>query len=119
MSFGSGKTVVTGGCGFIGAHLCAHLAQRGEDIVVVDDLSVGSPANLEALGLGAVDVQSVDIRDAESLTRLLRRSRPEKVIHLAAVHFIPLCESDPLNAIRTNVEGTQGLLQACAAAGSI
>ena len=119
MSFGSGKTVVTGGCGFIGAHLCAHLAQRGEDIVVVDDLSVGSPANLEALGLGAVDVQSVDIRDAESLTRLLRKSRPEKVIHLAAVHFIPLCESDPLNAIRTNVEGTQGLLQACAAAGSI
>jgi len=41
------------------------------------------------------------------------------VIHLAAVHFIPLCESDPVNAIRTNVEGTQALLQACTAAGSI
>jgi UDP-glucose 4-epimerase len=119
VSVGSGKTVMTGGCGFIGAHLCAHLVQRGDDIVVVDDLSVGSPANLEALGLGAVDVQSVDIRDAESLTRLLRKVRPEKVIHLAAVHFIPLCESDPLNAIRTNVEGTQALFQACAAAGSI
>jgi UDP-glucose 4-epimerase len=111
--------MVTGGCGFIGAHLCAHLTQRGDDIVVVDDLSVGSRANLEALGVGAVDVQAVDIRDVESLTRLLRKSRPEKVIHLAAVHFIPLCESDPLNAIRTNVEGTQALLQACTAAGSI
>jgi UDP-glucose 4-epimerase len=111
--------MVTGGCGFIGAHLCAHLTQGGEDIVVVDDLSVGSRANLEALGVGAVDVQTVDIRDVESLTRLLRKSRPEKVIHLAAVHFIPLCESDPLNAIRTNVEGTQALLQACAAADSI
>ncbi len=93
--------------------------QRGEDVVVVDDLSVGSRGNLEALGLGAVDVQTVDIRDVESLTRLLRKSRPEEVIHLAAVHFIPLCESDPLNAIRTNVEGTQALLQACTAAGSI
>jgi len=81
---------VTGGCGFIGAHLCAHLVQRGEDIVVVDDLSVGSPGNLEALDVAAVDVQTVDIRDVESLTRLLRKSRPEKVIHLAAVHFIPL-----------------------------
>jgi UDP-glucose 4-epimerase len=111
--------MVTGGCGFIGAHLCAHLLQNGESIVVVDDLSVGSRANLEALGVGAVDVQTVDIRDVESLTRLLRKSRPEKVIHLAAVHFIPLCESDPLNAIRTNVEGTQALLQACTAAGSI
>jgi UDP-glucose 4-epimerase len=119
VSLGSGKTVVTGGCGFIGAHLCAHLVKRGEDIVVVDDLSVGSRGNLEALGVTAVDIQAVDIRDAESLTRLLRKSRPETVIHLAAVHFIPLCEADPLNAIRTNVEGTQALLQACSAAGSV
>lgn len=119
MSLSCGRTVVTGGCGFIGAHLCAHLVQRGEDIVVVDDLSVGSRGNLEALGVTAVDIQTVDIRDVESLTRLLRKSRPEKVIHLAAVHFIPLCESDPVNAIRTNVEGTQALLEACTAAGSI
>jgi UDP-glucose 4-epimerase len=114
----SGKTVVTGGCGFIGAHLCAHLVQEGEDVVVLDDLSVGSRRNLEALDV-AVDVQTVDIRDIESLTRLLRKSRPEKVVHLAAVHFIPLCEADPLNAIRTNVEGTQALLEACTAAGSV
>jgi UDP-glucose 4-epimerase len=119
MSPGTGKTVVTGGCGFIGAHLCAHLMQRGEDVVVIDDLSVGHRGNLEALGVAAVDVQTVDIRDIDSLTGLLRKSLPEKVIHLAAVHFIPLCESDPLNAIRTNVEGTQALLQACTAAGSV
>jgi UDP-glucose 4-epimerase len=120
VSLRSGKTVVTGGCGFIGAHLSADLVQSGEDVVVVDDLSVGSRGNLEALGVGAaVDVHAIDIRDVASLTRLLRTTRPEKVIHLAAVHFIPLCESDPLNAIRANVEGTQGLLQACAAAGSI
>jgi UDP-glucose 4-epimerase len=120
VSLRSGKVVLTGGCGFIGAHLCADLVQGGEDVVVVDDLSVGNRGNLEALSVGAaVDVQAIDIRDVASLTRLLRTSRPEKVIHLAAVHFIPRCESDPLNAIRTNVEGTQALLQACAAAGSI
>jgi UDP-glucose 4-epimerase len=114
-----GKTLVTGGGGFIGAHLCAQLVKRGENVVVVDDLSVGRRENLEAVGLKEVDVKTVDIRDVESLTRLLRKTRPEKVIHLAAIHFIPLCESDPLNAIRTNVEGTQALLQACEAAGSV
>jgi UDP-glucose 4-epimerase len=119
VNLNAGKTVVTGGCGFIGAHLCAYLAQAGEDVVVVDDLSLGSPRNLEALGIGAVALRTVDLRDVESLTRLLRDVRPEKVIHLAAIHFIPLCESDPLNAIRTNVEGTQALLQACEAADSV
>jgi UDP-glucose 4-epimerase len=113
------KALVTGGCGFIGAHLCVELVQSGEDVVVVDDLSVGSNVNLEALGVEGVDVQAIDIRDVASLTGLLRASRPAKVIHLAAVHFIPRCESDPLNAIRTNVEGTQALLQACTAADSV
>jgi UDP-glucose 4-epimerase len=119
VSVHSPKTLVTGGCGFIGAHLCAHLVQRGEDVVVVDDLSVGSRGNLETLGVAALDVQTVDIRNVESLTRVVRKTRPEKVIHLAAVHFIPLCESDPVNAIRTNVEGTQALLQACKTSASI
>jgi hypothetical protein len=40
------KTVVTGGCRFIGAHLCAHLIQQGKDVVAVDDLGVGSRLNL-------------------------------------------------------------------------
>ena len=112
------KTLVTGGCGFIGAHLCADLVQGGEDVLVVDDLTVGSRVNLEALAVG-VDIKAIDIRDVASLTGLLRASRPEKVIHLAAVHFIPRCESDPLTAIRTNVEGTQALLQACTEADSV
>jgi UDP-glucose 4-epimerase len=119
VSLASGKTLVTGGCGFIGSHLCAHLLQGGQDVVVADDLSLGRRGNLGALRVNEVDLQTVDIRDVESLARLLQKSRPERVIHLAAIHFIPLCESDPLNAIRTNVEGTQALLQACEAAGSV
>ena len=113
------KTVVTGGCGFIGAHVCAELVRSGEDVAIVDDLSVGSRRNLEAVDAGAVEVQAVDVRDEASLTRFFQTSRPEKVIHLAAVHFIPRCEADPVSAIRTNVEGTQTLLQACTAAGSV
>jgi UDP-glucose 4-epimerase len=115
----SDKIVVTGGCGFIGAHVCAHLSRQGNDVVAVDDLSVGNPRNLEALGASGVDVQEADVRDAESLAQVLEVSRPETVIHLAAVHFIPACESDPPNAIRTNVEGTQALLQACASTPSV
>jgi UDP-glucose 4-epimerase len=93
--------------------------EESEEVVVADDLSLGRRRNLDALGVNEVDVQTVDIRDVVLLTRLLRKSRPAKVIHLAAIHFIPQCESDPLNAIRTNVEGTQALLQACEAAGSV
>jgi len=113
------KTVVTGGCGFIGSHLCAELVRNGEDVVVVDDLSVGSRSNLEALEVRGVEVRAIDIRDEASLARLLQTARAEKVVHLAAVHFIPRCEADPVGAIRTNVEGTQSVLQACTAAGSV
>jgi UDP-glucose 4-epimerase len=113
------KTAVTGGCGFIGAHLCAELVQDGEDVVAIDDLSVGSRGNLDALGAGEMDVQAFDIRDVASVTRVLQAFRPDRVVHLAAIHFVPRCEADPLSAIRTNVEGTQALLEACAAAGSI
>jgi UDP-glucose 4-epimerase len=115
----SGKTVVTGGCGFIGARLCEHLVQAGEDVVVIDDLSLGVRQNIAAHSAAAVDVHPVDIRNVDAVSRLLRESRAEKVIHLAAVHFIPKCEADPVHAIRANVEGTQALLEACARAPSI
>ena len=110
-----GKVIVTGGCGFIGAELCRHLAEAGEEVVVVDDLSLGDPANLAV----EVELLEQDIRDAERLARLLRQTKAEAVVHLAAIHFIPACESDPPAAIRTNVEGTQALLQACLGADTI
>lgn len=114
-----GKTIVTGGCGFIGSHLCRHLVESGAEVIVVDDLSLGSRANLSADVSAHVDVAELDVRDAQQVGRLLRRSGAETLIHLAAIHFIPACESDPLAAIRTNVEGTQAVLDACAGATSI
>ena len=109
------KIIVTGGCGFIGPELCRQLVRSGAEVVVVDNLGVGAAANL------AVEVELVeqDIRDAERLERSIRGTNAEVLVHLAAIHFIPACEADPPGAIRTNVEGTQAVLQACAAAGTI
>src|SRR5262245_28979605 len=49
------SVVVTGGAGFIGANLCRELVSRGAEVVVIDDLSTGSAANLDGVGARLVE----------------------------------------------------------------
>ena len=115
----SGKILVTGGCGFIGAHLCRRLVESDADVVVVDDLRLGQIENLGGDVAGSVDIRSLEIAAPEDLERVLSEARVERVIHLAAMHFIPACEANPVDAIRVNVAGTQALLSACMRAPSV
>ena len=65
------KVLVTGGAGFIGSNLVDALLERGDDVVVLDNLTTGRRANLEpALSRGAKLVVE-DIRDADLVTQLL------------------------------------------------
>ena len=80
--------LVTGGCGYIGSHLVKRLSEIGEQVVVFDNLSAGSPSALlhnEELIVG-------DIRDTVSLARLFTTHSFETVYHLAAL--VNAAESD-------------------------
>jgi len=110
--------IVTGGAGFIGSNLVDALIERGEDVVVVDDLSTGRRANLDgALAQGAT-LHELDVCDAPALRELFEQVRPERVFHLAAQIDVRRSVSDPAADARVNVEGTINVLAAAQAAGA-
>ena len=111
------RAIVTGGAGFIGSNLVDALLDRGDEVLVVDNLSTGREANLEdALGRGA-SLHRVDIRDGNEVGQLVERERPEVIFHLAAQIDVRKSVADPAFDARTNVEGTVNLLEAARAAG--
>jgi UDP-glucose 4-epimerase len=112
------EVFVTGGCGFVGARLCADLVREGRRVVALDNLSLGTPGNWAADAAAEIELVNVDVRDQSALQRLFATRRPAVVYHLAAIHFIPACDADPAGAISVNVTGTQALLSALAAARS-
>lgn len=114
-----GRALVTGGFGFVGPQLCRTLVEAGAAVAVLDDLSVGSAENLDASIAAEVETLVGDVRDVEAVERHLREFGPSSVFHLAAVHFIPTCETQPTLAISVNVAGSQSVLEACSRTDSI
>lgn len=106
------KVVVTGGAGFIGANLCRALAER-HDVVVVDDLSTGSTANLAGL---EVDLRIGSVLDTEHVRRACRGA--EVVVHLAAVPSVPRSLENPRRSHEVNVTGTVAILDAAREVGA-
>ncbi len=111
------KALVTGGAGFIGSNLVDALVERGDQVTVVDDLSTGKRENLEqALGNGAA-LEEIDIRDAEAVSDVVGRTKPDVIFHLAAQIDVRKSVADPANDARINVEGTVNVLSAAQAHG--
>jgi UDP-glucose 4-epimerase len=110
------KVLVTGGAGFIGSHLAERLLADGADVVVLDDLSTGSLANIEHL-IGRPDFEHHigSITDDALVTKLVRRCHV--VVHLAAAVGVRLIVERPVHTIETNVQGTRAVLDAAADAG--
>jgi UDP-glucose 4-epimerase len=96
----------------VGSALVRRLLAEGSQVVVVDDLSRGSPENLGP-NLDQVTVVEQDV--TAELGTVLASFRPQVVFHLAARHFIPDCDADPLRCLKVNVEGTRAVLKATAA----
>jgi UDP-glucose 4-epimerase len=113
------RVLVTGGFGFVGSALCRALVELGCEVAALDDMSVGTSENLAAEVARDVEPLVADVRDSETVVRLVGRFRPGVVFHLAAVHFIPTCERHPTLAVGVNVAGTQSVLEACSRAGSV
>lgn len=101
------RILVTGGAGFIGAHVCTALLRSGHDVLVADDLRTGRAEQVPA---GA----RVEVSDIEgvALTEVFARFAPEVVVHLAAQISVAQSVAFPMNDLRTNVMGTVNVLEA-------
>jgi UDP-glucose 4-epimerase len=112
------KTLVTGGAGFIGSNLVDSLVARGDEVVVVDNLTTGRRSNLdEALEAGA-ELVELDIREAGALAALFAEKQPETVFHLAAQIDVRKSLEDPAFDASINVGGTANVMEAARGAGT-
>jgi UDP-glucose 4-epimerase len=110
------KALVTGGAGFIGSNLVDALLARGDEVVVVDDLSTGRRENLEAGLEGGASLVEADIRDRATMEQIAGREQPEVVFHLAAQIDVRKSIADPAFDASINVGGTANVLEAARAA---
>lgn len=112
------RVMVTGGAGFIGSHLVDALVERGEEVLVLDDLSSGRRSNLaQALDAGVTLLEG-DIADPATVDNAFDEFGPAQVFHLAAQIDVRKSISDPLFDLEVNVGGTINLLNAAVRSGS-
>lgn len=112
------RSLVTGGAGFIGSNLVDALVARGDEVVVLDNLSSGKRENLtKALSEGARLVEG-DITDPDDVDLAFTEGPPDLVFHLAAQIDVRLSVADPAFDLNVNVAGTLGLLERLRAQGS-
>jgi UDP-glucose 4-epimerase len=106
-------SLVTGGAGFIGSHLVETLLAAGRRVLVIDDLSTGSAANLQHVqGHPHLKLVIDNVSNAARLAELVQQA--DEVYHLAAVVGVRLVLEDPSLTVATNVDPTERLLRLCA-----
>lgn len=104
------KTLITGGAGFIGSHLAEHLKAAGRRLVLVDNLTTGSRANVEALLDERCEL--VEAPAGEALRDPSVLENVEEIYHLAAAVGVMLVVDDPTSMVRTNIDETAAVLDA-------
>ena len=116
------KVLVTGGCGFIGSHVCEFYTRRGDEVIAYDNMTkyelrrTGYAADLardynrdELLGMG-VDIRQEDVRDAATLSQCAKEC--DFIVHTAAQPAMTISWEDPVLDFSTNVTGTLNVLEA-------
>src|SRR3954462_11668306 len=106
--------MLTGGAGYIGAHVLRALQAAGERVVVLDDLSTGDPGRVPA----DVPLITTSVLDGRRVTQALREHEVEGVIHLAGKKAVEESVRFPLRYYHENAEGVRTLLQAMADTGT-
>ena len=108
------KTLVTGGCGFIGSHVVDRLLADGHSVTVIDNLSTGRAENLaHHRGCDRLTVVNKNIADARSIEQHF--AGIDWVFHLAALADIVPSIQHPMAYHASNVDGTIAVLEACRA----
>jgi UDP-glucose 4-epimerase len=111
------RTLVTGGAGFIGSNLVDALLARGDEVVVIDNLTTGRESNLDQAKANGVDLIQADIREGAEIARIVEAAGPEAIFHLAAQIDVRKSVAEPAADARINVEGTVNVLEAARRAG--
>lgn len=103
------KLLVTGGAGFIGSAVIKHFQQFDYEIFVVDNLSFG---NRKFINVPDDCFFETDILNRQKVFDLVVGIKPDIILHLAAIHFIPYCNQHPYESSNINIQGTMNLLDA-------
>ena len=104
------RALITGGAGFIGSHLADRLLDRGDQVVLLDDLSTGRLSNIEHLN-GRSDAEFVlgSILNTDLVDHVV--SRVDTIFHLAAAVGVNLIVEKPLESLITNIRGTETVVE--------
>ena len=106
------RVLVTGGCGFIGGHLCEYLIKKGHVVTALDDLSTGSINNVASLrGNKKFAFVKGNICNARTVNKLVQGT--DVVFHLASVVGVKLVCDEPVRTIETMADGTSVVIKAC------
>lgn len=103
------RVLITGGAGFIGSHLADAYVQRGDDVLVIDDLSTGTIENIRHLKDNPKFQYTIDSVHNQPVTAELV-DQCDIVFHLAAAVGVKLIVESPVRTIETNVRGTEVVL---------
>ncbi len=98
------KTLVTGGAGFLGSHIVDNLIDQGHEVIVIDNLSSGSIANINP----KAEFHKVDLKDSEEI---IANNEIDLVIHCAAQTDVRVSLADPLKDMKENIENSLILLE--------
>jgi len=105
--------LITGGCGFVGSNIAAYLLERGDSVVVFDNLSrLGAAANLAWLRtLGNVNFVYGDARNQNDLAQFFEQNKLDAIFHLAGQVAMTTSMQDPRRDFESNVLGSINLLE--------
>lgn len=95
------KVLVTGGAGFVARHLLPELLSSGHEVVLSDVLGLNMPNFIKA-----------DLTDRDAVLRLVDATRPDAIVHLGAISFVPEAEKNPERLKQINLGGTESILEA-------
>ncbi|MBQ3153977.1 MAG: UDP-glucose 4-epimerase GalE [Clostridia bacterium] len=107
------RILVTGGTGYIGSHTCVQLLERGDEVIIVDNLSNSKATVVDSIekitGKRPVFYEA-DILDKNALDSIFAAHKPEAVIHFAGLKAVGESVSKPLEYYHNNITGTLMLL---------
>src|SRR5450830_794740 len=111
------KILVTGAAGFIGMHTCLRLLARGDEVIGIDNLNDYYEVSLkearlkQLLGHANFQFQKLDVADQAGMQAMFARTRPQRVIHLAAQAGVRYSISNPQAYIDSNLVGFTNILE--------